>query len=74
MAGDWSIFGREARLVPTIRGRKHGPVPLAAPKIPQSPTRRRFLDGLAIPDFARRLADPDSRESLVQAVASYVQV
>jgi peptide/nickel transport system permease protein len=36
--------------------------------------RRKFLEGLRIPDFAARLADPEQYPALAQAIASYVQV
>jgi peptide/nickel transport system permease protein len=47
---------------------------LAESDDPDIVARRRFLEGLRIPDFAQRLADPDKHPGLAQAIHSYVQV
>ncbi|MGD0898888.1 MAG: hypothetical protein ABR915_13705, partial [Thermoguttaceae bacterium] len=47
---------------------------LAAGDDPEVAARRRFLEGLRIPQFAERLADPQQHAALGQAIGSYVRV
>ncbi len=48
--------------------------PLAPRPSPLAPRSLTFLRGLGIPDFERRLADPQQYSGLAQAIQSYVQV